>query len=100
MKTVVRREADVKMQKIAKRFHKRGQDMYHQSIMTELQQEKERVRRLEERRTKDIEKVKRKPSLFSRKQNIQTCVYQLLNQNKRLFLTGDSVTVYVFTCWV
>ncbi|XP_056603378.1 sperm flagellar protein 2 [Triplophysa dalaica] len=56
LKTVVRREADVKMQKIAKRFHKRGQDMYHQSIMTELQQEKERVRRLEERRTRDIEK--------------------------------------------
>ncbi|XP_057184301.1 sperm flagellar protein 2 isoform X3 [Triplophysa rosa] len=56
LKTVVRREADVKMQKIAKRFHKRGQDMYHQSIMTELQQEKERIGRQEERRMRDIEK--------------------------------------------
>lgn len=57
LKTVVKREADLKMQKIANRFHKRGQDMYKRSVMTELLKEEERLKRQEERRLKDIEKV-------------------------------------------
>ncbi|KAG1943998.1 sperm flagellar protein [Pimephales promelas] len=78
LKTVVKREADLKMQKIAKRFHKRGQDMYKRSFMTEHLKEEERLKRLEERRLKDIEKHRQ----ARRKQNeimiqIQSAVIQI-----------------------
>ncbi|KAK2910926.1 hypothetical protein Q8A67_003059 [Cirrhinus molitorella] len=56
LKTVVKRETDLKMQKIAKRFHKRGQDMYNRSVMAELLREEDRLKRQEERRLRDIEK--------------------------------------------
>ncbi|XP_052413327.1 sperm flagellar protein 2 [Carassius gibelio] len=56
LKTVVKRETDLKMQKIAKRFHKRGQDMYNRSVMAELLKEEDRLKRQEERRLRDIEK--------------------------------------------
>ncbi|XP_051552291.1 sperm flagellar protein 2 [Myxocyprinus asiaticus] len=56
LKTVVKRETDLKMQKIAKRFHKRGQDMYNHSVMAEFLKEEERLKRLEDRRLRDIEK--------------------------------------------
>ncbi|KAK7163991.1 hypothetical protein R3I94_002650 [Phoxinus phoxinus] len=78
LKTVVKREADLKMQKIANRFHKRGQDMYKRSVMTELLKEEERLKRQEERRLKDIEKHRQ----ARRKQNeimiqIQSAVVQI-----------------------
>lgn len=57
MKTVVKRETDLKMQKIAKHFHKRGQAMYNRSVMAELLKEEDRLKRQEERRLRDIEKV-------------------------------------------
>lgn len=57
LKTVVKRETDLKMQKIAKRFHKRGQDMYNHSVMAELLKEEDRLKRQDERRLRDIEKV-------------------------------------------
>ncbi|XP_051981958.1 sperm flagellar protein 2-like isoform X1 [Xyrauchen texanus] len=56
LKTVVKRETDLNMQKIAKRFHKRGQDMYNHSVMAEFLKEEERLKRLEDRRLRDIEK--------------------------------------------
>ncbi|KAI2665003.1 Sperm flagellar protein 2 [Labeo rohita] len=56
LKTVVKRETDLKMQKIAKRFHKRGQDMYNRSVMAEFLREEDRLKRQEERRLRDIEK--------------------------------------------
>ncbi|CAM4546278.1 unnamed protein product [Leuciscus chuanchicus] len=78
LKTVVKREADLKMQKIANRFHKRGQDMYKRSVMTELLKEEDRLKRQEERRLKDIEKLRQ----ARRKQNeiliqIQSAVVQI-----------------------
>ncbi|XP_077097866.1 sperm flagellar protein 2 isoform X4 [Siphateles boraxobius] len=78
LKTVVKREADLKMQKIANRFHKRGQDMYKRSVMTELLKEEDRLKRQEERRRKDIEKHRQ----ARRKQNeimiqIQSAVVQI-----------------------
>lgn len=57
LKTVVKRETDLKMQKIAKRFHKRGQDMYNCSVMAELLKKEDRLKRQDERRLRDIEKV-------------------------------------------
>ncbi|XP_043095076.1 LOW QUALITY PROTEIN: sperm flagellar protein 2-like [Puntigrus tetrazona] len=56
LKTVVKRETDMKMQKIAIRFHKRGQHMYNRSVMTELLKEEDRLKQQEERRLRDIEK--------------------------------------------
>uniref|UniRef100_A0A8C2BA02 Sperm flagellar 2 n=1 Tax=Cyprinus carpio TaxID=7962 RepID=A0A8C2BA02_CYPCA len=56
LKTVVKRETDLKMQKIAKHFHKRGQAMYNRSVMAELLKEEDRLKRQEERRLRDIEK--------------------------------------------
>ncbi|TRY71440.1 hypothetical protein DNTS_011674 [Danionella cerebrum] len=56
LKTVVKRDTDLKMQKIAKHFHKRGQDMYNCSATIELQKEDERLKRQDERRLKDREK--------------------------------------------
>ncbi|KAK9975283.1 hypothetical protein ABG768_023336 [Culter alburnus] len=78
LKTVVKREADLKMQKIAKRFHKRGQDMYNRSVMTELLKEEDRLKRQEERRLRDIEKHRQ----ARRKQNeimiqIQSAIVQI-----------------------
>nr|XP_009299456.1 sperm flagellar protein 2 isoform X1 [Danio rerio] len=78
LKTVVKREADLKMQKIAKRFHKRGQEMFSRSVMTELLKEEDRLKRQEERRLRDIEKHRQ----ARRKQNeimiqIQSAVVQI-----------------------
>uniref|UniRef100_A0A671Q5H0 Sperm flagellar protein 2-like n=1 Tax=Sinocyclocheilus anshuiensis TaxID=1608454 RepID=A0A671Q5H0_9TELE len=56
LKTVVKRETDLKMQKIAKHFHKRGQDMYNRSVMADLLKEEDRLKRQDERRLRDIEK--------------------------------------------
>uniref|UniRef100_A0A671QSM5 Sperm flagellar 2 n=1 Tax=Sinocyclocheilus anshuiensis TaxID=1608454 RepID=A0A671QSM5_9TELE len=57
LKTVVKCETDLKMQKIARRFHKRcRQDMYNRSVMAELLKEEDRLKRQEERRLRDIEK--------------------------------------------
>ncbi|XP_067295685.1 sperm flagellar protein 2 isoform X2 [Pseudorasbora parva] len=78
LKTVVKRETDLKMQKIANRFHKKGQDMYNRSVMTELLKEEDRLKRLEERRLRDIEKHRQ----ARRKQNeimiqIQSAIVQI-----------------------
>uniref|UniRef100_A0A672MF78 Calponin-homology (CH) domain-containing protein n=1 Tax=Sinocyclocheilus grahami TaxID=75366 RepID=A0A672MF78_SINGR len=56
LKTVVKRETDLKMQKIAKHFHKRGQDMYNRSVMADLLKEEDQLKRQDERRLREIEK--------------------------------------------
>ncbi|KAG7481571.1 hypothetical protein MATL_G00067490 [Megalops atlanticus] len=56
LRTVVKREADVKLQKISHKFELRGQEMYKRSIMVQNESERKRQRIQEKMRLQDIEK--------------------------------------------
>ncbi|XP_060739430.1 sperm flagellar protein 2 [Tachysurus vachellii] len=56
LRMMVKREADVKMQKIAQRFDKRGRDAYSRSVMAELEREERRRQMQEQIRLQDIQK--------------------------------------------
>ncbi|KAK3514826.1 hypothetical protein QTP70_032796 [Hemibagrus guttatus] len=56
LRTMVKREADVKMQKIAQRFDKRGRDAYSRSVIAEVQREERRRHLQEQTRLQDIQK--------------------------------------------
>ncbi|XP_030647562.1 sperm flagellar protein 2 [Chanos chanos] len=78
LKTVVKREADLKMQRIAQRFDKKGQETYSRSLMVELQEEQKREKVFEGMRLKDIDKHRK----AQRKQHelmarIQSAVVQI-----------------------
>ncbi|XP_058230542.1 sperm flagellar protein 2 [Hemibagrus wyckioides] len=56
LRTMVKREADVKMQKIAQRFDKRGRDAYSRSVIAEVEREERRRHLQEQTRLQDIRK--------------------------------------------
>lgn len=57
LKTVVKREAEVKMQMISQRYEMKAQEMYNKSVMAELVEEQKRRKEQEWLRLQDIEKV-------------------------------------------
>ncbi|KAF5889352.1 sperm flagellar protein 2 [Clarias magur] len=64
---MVKREADVKMQKIAQRFDKRGREAYSRSVIAELEREERRRHLQEQMRLQDIQKeVLREEQLIAR----------------------------------
>ncbi|XP_053084890.1 sperm flagellar protein 2 isoform X3 [Pangasianodon hypophthalmus] len=78
LRTMVKREADVKMQKIAQRFDKRGRDAYSRSVIAELEREERRRHLQDQMRLQDIQKHRQ----ARRKQQeimdrIQTAVVQI-----------------------
>ncbi|XP_036382781.1 sperm flagellar protein 2 [Megalops cyprinoides] len=78
LRTVVKREADVKLQKISHTFELRGQEMYRRSVMVQNESERKRQRIQEKMRLQDIEKHR----LACRKQleimtRIQSAIVQI-----------------------
>uniref|UniRef100_A0A6Q2WQ41 Calponin-homology (CH) domain-containing protein n=1 Tax=Esox lucius TaxID=8010 RepID=A0A6Q2WQ41_ESOLU len=58
LRTVVKREADQKLQKIALKYELKGQAMCDKSVMARVVEEQKRQRVLEEMRHQDVEKVR------------------------------------------
>ncbi|XP_019907757.3 sperm flagellar protein 2 [Esox lucius] len=59
LRTVVKREADQKLQKIALKYELKGQAMCDKSVMARVVEEQKRQRVLEEMRHQDVEKLRR-----------------------------------------
>lgn len=57
LKTVVKREAEIKMQMITQRYEMKAQQMYKKSVMAELMEDQKRRQEQEWLRLQDIEKV-------------------------------------------
>ncbi|XP_053530628.1 sperm flagellar protein 2 [Ictalurus punctatus] len=78
LRTMVKREADVKMQKIAQRFDKRGRDAYSRSVMAEVEREERRRHLQEQIRLQDLQKHRqarrKKQEIMDR---IQTAIVQI-----------------------
>ncbi|XP_062310029.1 sperm flagellar protein 2 [Osmerus eperlanus] len=78
LKTVVKREADLKLQKIALQYEQQGLEMYDRSLASQLVDEQKRQAIQEEIRLQDIEKHRlarrRQMEIMSR---IQTAVVQI-----------------------
>ncbi|XP_053336412.1 sperm flagellar protein 2 [Clarias gariepinus] len=78
LRAMVKREADVKMQKIAQRFDKRGREAYSRSVIAELEREERRRHLQEQMRLQDIQKHrqarKKQQEIMDR---IQTAVVQV-----------------------
>ncbi|XP_060763649.1 sperm flagellar protein 2-like [Neoarius graeffei] len=78
LRTMVKREADVKMQKIAQRFDKRGRDAYRCLVIAELEREEKQRHLQEQMRLQDIQKhrqVRRKQQEIM--DRIQTAMVQI-----------------------
>ncbi|KAL2091758.1 hypothetical protein ACEWY4_011556 [Coilia grayii] len=56
LKTVVKREAEIKMQRIALRYEMKAQEMYSKSVMADLVKDQKRLQDQEQMRLQDIEK--------------------------------------------
>ncbi|XP_062873649.1 sperm flagellar protein 2 [Trichomycterus rosablanca] len=56
LRTLVKRESDVKMQKIAQRFDRRGREAYGRSVTAELEREERRRHLQDQMRLQDIQK--------------------------------------------
>ena len=57
LRTVVKREADLKLQKIALKYEIKGREIYDKSVMAHFVEEQRRQKVQEEMRLQDIEKV-------------------------------------------
>lgn len=57
LKTVVKREAEIKMQMITQRYEMKAQEMYNKSVMAELVEEQKKCQEQDRLRLQDIEKV-------------------------------------------
>lgn len=77
---MVKREADVKMQKIAQRFDKRGHDAYKRSVMAELEQEERRRHLQEHMRLQDIQKVENCLFIWQEEVVNNQITYPLVNE--------------------
>uniref|UniRef100_A0A6Q2YMU3 Calponin-homology (CH) domain-containing protein n=1 Tax=Esox lucius TaxID=8010 RepID=A0A6Q2YMU3_ESOLU len=78
LRTVVKREADQKLQKIALKYELKGQAMCDKSVMARVVEEQKRQRVLEEMRHQDVEKVRERGHKQREKTTqIQTATIQI-----------------------